>query len=667
MDEFKEPVDINLRQSDGIASSPSVVQDVPLPRLLKSGELVGGRYKILSLIGKGAMGSVYRAEQVFLRREVALKTINASVASDIAIVRFQKEAQAANKLEHPNLVRVTDFGMLDEERPFFVMELAAGETLATYLKERGVMPVSTALKIFIAISNALDYAHEEGIVHRDIKPSNIMLVPSSDEECQYIPKIIDFGIARLALKDDESPLTKTGEIFGTPLYMSPEQCMGTKADRRSDIYSLGCVLFEALTGTPPFKGDSVLATMMQHKSGEIPSLKEASLGRKFEPALENILHRMLTKDPDARYQRCMHVARDLMAIEQGDHQICSFGDSVSSVEARPIGLKPVALVLFLCFVALVLVLSGLVFFLFDKHPDFSSRPERRLETSSAPDIPAGKCDLVGQSISDETLRNCVPMPMEVQVLFLGGNVGITDKSLDFIKELPLLTTLGLGDTQIDDSGMAKIGTMTRLKSLLIHKTRVTDAGVKQLRNLNNLQVLSLINDKITDKGVKELVSLHLPLRNLALDGTKISGRSLRFVQEMPLKELGIGHTQIGDTDMIAVGQMTNLCHLFMNDTKISDAVLKHFRALTQLQELRLSNDNITDEGVKELFLLDLPICYLDLKGTRVTDRSLRWLLQMKSLRKIDVGRTKITLTGRAKLQAHCARPSSLVDGLSTGR
>src|SRR5262249_28114870 len=162
---------------------------------------------------------------------------------------FQKEAQAASRLDHQNLVKAHDFGLVDEGRPYFVMDLVEGRTLSQRIKEEGPISVAEALKIFIPVCFGLEYAHDHGVVHRDLKPSNIMLTMKSDG--QYEPKVVDFGIAKFVQEQEgtTTALTKTGEIFGTPFYMSPEQCKATNVDNRSDIYSLGCVMFEALTGT----------------------------------------------------------------------------------------------------------------------------------------------------------------------------------------------------------------------------------------------------------------------------------------------------------------------------------------------------------------------------------------------------------------------------------
>jgi serine/threonine protein kinase len=284
------------------------------------GDVIESRYVVQSVIGHGGFGCVYKVHQILLKKDFALKTLNPIHANETTILRLRKEAQAASKLDHPNLVRAFDFGMINQVQPFLVMELVEGRTLAEHLKEHGKLAVETALQIFIPMARALAYAHKCGVVHRDLKPSNIMLTTDPSRRGQLIPKIVDFGIAKTQFWDDSHALTltSTGDVFGTPLYMSPEQCAGTSVEARSDIYSMGCMFFEALTGAPPFGGRTALEVMMQHGVAPLPSLKEASLGETFAPQLEGIVERMLAKLPEDRYSNAGDVAQDLFHFQEGD-------------------------------------------------------------------------------------------------------------------------------------------------------------------------------------------------------------------------------------------------------------------------------------------------------------------------------------------------------------
>jgi len=301
------------------------------------GDMIAGRYKVLSLVGCGATGSVYAVEQVFMKKRFALKTLSSIVASEVSQRRFQKEAQAAGKLDHLNLVRAVDFGNVDDGRLFLVMDFVAGQTLAQHLKEVGRLSVDEALRIFIPVCFGMEFAHEQGVIHRDIKPSNIVLERGDGQT--LVPKIVDFGIAKLAEDAETESLTRTGEIFGTPLYMSPEQCSGIKVDHRSDIYSLGCVLYESLTGAPPFCGQTALETMMQHRTEPVQPLAEASFGLSFPPALEQIVLKMLAKEPENRYSSWLRLADDLILLQRGEPISASDISSSSSISNTKIAPK----------------------------------------------------------------------------------------------------------------------------------------------------------------------------------------------------------------------------------------------------------------------------------------------------------------------------------------
>jgi serine/threonine protein kinase len=283
------------------------------------GQVLGGKYKVISLLGQGGMGTVYLVQQVFLNKNLALKTLNKVSVTDITLQRFQLEAKAASSLRHPNLVEVHDFGLLDDGQPYLVMDFIQGFSLSDLLKNNGPMSMEDATPIFAQACFGLLAAHEKGIVHRDIKPGNIMLLKNRSYDTDGSVKVVDFGIAKLTSHEtgEIQSLTRTGDVFGSPLYMSPEQCSGGLVDHRSDIYSLGCVLFEMLTGTPPYVGQNALSTMRLHESGALASLKEASMGKQFPDALEHIVAKMLSKSPGQRYQNVGLVAHDMASVCKG--------------------------------------------------------------------------------------------------------------------------------------------------------------------------------------------------------------------------------------------------------------------------------------------------------------------------------------------------------------
>ena len=284
---------------------------------LKPGTLISKKCEVSSCIGSGGMGTVYLVKQIFLGKHFALKLLEKQHHTEVSVRRFHLEARTTAQLRHPNLVEVHDFGVYENDQPFLVMDFVQGHTLSEILKRSGTLPVDYVIALALEISQGLNYAHSQGVVHRDIKPSNIMIQNSGEKPSTGTVKILDFGIAKLSQPENGQieALTKTGEIFGSPIYMSPEQCQGTMVDRRADIYSLGCVLFECLTGTPPFLGDNAMTTMLKRITDQPPTLKEASLGLEFPKELEAIVRKMLEVDANNRYPDLDPVIKDLRQMQ----------------------------------------------------------------------------------------------------------------------------------------------------------------------------------------------------------------------------------------------------------------------------------------------------------------------------------------------------------------
>ncbi len=279
------------------------------------GKIIGGHYVILELIGEGGMSQVYKATHMLLNRTVAVKYILPRFVYDLpAVKRFQQEAQAATALSHPNICAVNEFGIDSEGRSYLVMDYIEGVSLAKLLDDEKRLTVERALEIFSQVSHGLEHAHSRGVIHRDITPGNIIIVKEKDgTECV---KLVDFGIAKLvkADGDDKPNLTRTGEIFGTPSYMSPEQCLGRNVDTRSDIYSLGCVLYEAITGSAPYTGESSLEVMMAHVNGDPPAIPLTMA----QARVRNVIEQCMRKDQSQRYQSVKEFRDDLLAVQSGD-------------------------------------------------------------------------------------------------------------------------------------------------------------------------------------------------------------------------------------------------------------------------------------------------------------------------------------------------------------
>lgn len=268
-----------------------------------------GRYKVLKELGRGSMGVVYLGKDPTIQRFVAIKTMQLDAIDDTDKVqevkaRFFREAESTGRLSHPNIVTIFDAGE-EHDLGYIAMELLQGTTLNARSRKPNLMPFPKVMSILATVAEAMDYAHQQGVVHRDIKPANIMV--TTDD----VVKIMDFGIAQMATFSK----TKTNIVMGTPTYMSPEQIAGKKVDGRSDIFSLGVVMFELLTGRPPFLADNVSALLFAIAHNPHPSMK--AIRPDLPPTIKNILDRALHKDPVHRYRRAGEFATELRSYAGG--------------------------------------------------------------------------------------------------------------------------------------------------------------------------------------------------------------------------------------------------------------------------------------------------------------------------------------------------------------
>ncbi|HJL17730.1 MAG TPA: serine/threonine-protein kinase [Sandaracinaceae bacterium LLY-WYZ-13_1] len=267
------------------------------------GQTVAGRFHVLARVGVGGMGTVYRAEQAGLDRPVALKVLKKELISDRdTVARFHREAKAMSMLMHPNTVRVFDFGEDDDGHLFLAMELLEGELLTAWSEREGTPPVDEAVEVVREILRSLAEAHSKGIIHRDLKPDNIFLA-RVEGHTDPVVKVLDFGIAKVfrdEMKIDQLE-TQAGTVFGTPRYMSPEQAQGKALDHRSDLYSVGVLLYQLLTGRPPFVDDDAVVVMAKHIREAPEAPRKIAADRPIPRRLEKVLMKALGKEPEDRF------------------------------------------------------------------------------------------------------------------------------------------------------------------------------------------------------------------------------------------------------------------------------------------------------------------------------------------------------------------------------
>lgn len=278
-------------------------------------------YDLINTIGSGGMGVVYKAKHKNIDKTMAIKCLHKELAADpVNVQRFAQEVKAASLLTHPNLVSVYDSGISDDGTPYLVMDFLDGTSLADVLQKQGFLPLARFLDIFIQTAEALEHAHNKNIVHRDLKPSNIMIL-NEEKRGEDFVKIVDFGIARVfqQIAKDGPKVTQTGDVIGSPIYMSPEQCLGLALDKRSDIYSMGIAMYECLTGAPPFGGDNAIQTIVKHVNEKPMSPSKLRSDMDIPEALEHLIMSCLEKDPQLRPESVHEVLLELRRIREDSY------------------------------------------------------------------------------------------------------------------------------------------------------------------------------------------------------------------------------------------------------------------------------------------------------------------------------------------------------------
>ena len=292
-----------------------------VPTKSSPAETIDHAYRIEANLGAGAEGDVLQATRIADGAQVALKRLHLHRAADAeARARFEREARALNGLTHPHIIRMLDFGF-DERGPYLVTELLAGRTLDKVLAD-GALDPELAVDLATQIAAGLGAAHAEGVVHRDVKPQNVFIATTP---LGYCAKLLDFGLARFFDRDrwaEKESLTRDGAVLGTPLYMPAEQSLGQKADTRSDVYALGVVLFEMLTGTPPFDGADRMALVRAHAMAPRPALGARRSGLEACPALEALLDRSLAKQAERRFADGAELHQALVALPRPATRVC---------------------------------------------------------------------------------------------------------------------------------------------------------------------------------------------------------------------------------------------------------------------------------------------------------------------------------------------------------
>ncbi len=525
------------------------------------GQVIARHYEVISCLGEGGTSLVYKARHQFMERVAAIKVLSPDRIPDArTIQRFQQEARSVSRLKHPNIVDVHEFGVDENKQPYLIMDYLEGSSLLATIERDGPIKPSRAAVLFLQIADALQHAHEKGVIHRDLKPTNALLV--KDENGHEQVKLVDFGIAKLSEPEDkQKALTQTGEIFGSPFYMSPEQCKGLKLDHRSDIYSFGCLMYEMIIGEPAAKSGSVVETLMLHINGltldfdEQPIVKayaqkakdsdsfEAAHEQKCMTRLRQIIQGCIKRDADDRYKSMGDIKRDLERLLGGNKPLGG-KESAYTWTAMEQGIKPEqkggAAKLAGEVLPVVIVVGGSILCLgaalliydpwqivhrpqpvheatADPMPKTSTHVmvatlangnSDPIETLSPATVSSLEKDHVvtirmrNTQVSDEDLRLLSMLP-SLETIDLTGSSGFKQDSLQVLSKLPKLKTLTLAGTDVSDKSSMILGSMP-LERLDLSYTRFTDRGIENLMSNKTLRFIKPYKSLITSETEKIL-------------------------------------------------------------------------------------------------------------------------------------------------------------------
>jgi serine/threonine protein kinase len=601
------------------------------------GQVFAGKYQFIDRIAAGGMGVIFKAKQLGLNRTVALKVPKINAVDVNALRRFQQEAQALARLDHPNLVKVFELGASEYGVPYTAMEFVDGKGLDTLIKERGHLSLKQAINIFRQICDGLQYVHEQGILHRDLKPSNIMLINAHDENPTV--KLVDFGIAKFV--DSTDNLTQTGEVFGSPNYMSPEQLRTLPVDERSDIYSLGAVMYESLTGIKVFSGQSMVELIIKHLREQPRPLNSVMRGTKYPNALETIVHKCLEKEPAMRYQSIAELSADLKDFAEQNREWYHIAvPDLAAMRQSPWFNGAIALAALIALLSIaVVVCQSTQRAKVLPVPPLQDRKEAVREIDNAVDLmdinvvrnkvlshdeKVSLRDLLSNQInnveeSPEARPNALKFLKERHdkyiTTLLADSHAVNDEFMPYISAFPLVE-LDVGGSRMTAASIPAISKIHTLENLTVDfirmkepdfellskldrittfsatRTQIDDSSVKWVAKFSHLKDLTLGDEPLlTDKGAVELAAAKLPLLHLAVPGTSIGDKGVEALAALPIQDFDLTADPVTDKCFSYLAQMKDLRALSLADCEnLTDHGLRSFKPV-RLLKLRLGMMN----------------------------------------------------------------------------
>lgn len=626
--------------------------------------VIADRYEVVGTLGEGGMGVVYKARDRLLQTTVALKVMREmDVASTSRMMlRFQQEAKTAGRLNHPNIARVMDFGQLSGKL-YMVMELVDGSPLSQRIEERGHLNAHDALPMFIDICEGLEHAHKMGVLHRDLKPSNIILTTGDGIE---FAKIVDFGIAKMMQSQE---LTATGAQVGSPLYMSPEQVKGKESDERSDIYGMGCLMYEVLSGTVPIRGETTLDTL--HKKTTEPAPKLAQANPDIPEQLQEIVDRCLMIDPDDRFNKISDLLTALTEFSGSfaQEQELFLSDQIDN--EAPVKNSSNKTALLLCAGGLiVLSIATLIAWLAASQTSSESAPGRIGFVPEEPDPVETGLKMLNDG---KPFKFITPDEVEVNSAF--QNVDSRFKELQNVKLTRLgieqgadasgsglqfidknLKELDLDHCLFQSKNLRLVGRFSNLEMLTLRFIDIKNTDLKHLESLKNLKRLDIAGLKLMDcegfKFVEKLKSLEYLY---ITDCPKLGDGFASTLAKLPkLAILGISKMPLHAGDIKQLGKVKSLFILDLSHPTLNSESLDALSHLDQIEHLKLRDMELATQQIKTLSKMPKLIAFTyGGRSRKISPEAIETMKELKTLRNIDFEHTEL---GREELQALARLP-----------
>lgn len=581
-----------------------------------------GRFTDISFISSGATSSVFSAHDTNLDKTVAIKLL--SHANEHKLINFQGEAKTACKLNHKNIVKTLNFGVTRKNDAYLIMDFVKGQSLESVIQEHGHLPVKQAIQLFMQICDGMIHSHEKKIVHRDLKTANIVVQNYGKDDVNVI--VVDFGLARERQSKEHTQGSSGGNVKGSPLFISPEQAKGLHGDERSDIYSLGCIVFRALTGKWVFTADDLFELLRKHVEEPPPQLNDVAPDLEFDPMLEQLVKHMLEKDPDRRYQTTKEV-REAFAQIQAEFAARESGAAKHDVQlAPPAPPRRIRAQLFYTLVVTVaLMMVGSTWFFLQNNYANIHTAEKKKRTESR--------------------------PMMLDRLF-------RVESTAFMSHLDKTQYIVKDSTLLEDSDLVCFdGTALQTPNInMSYAVKLSGEGLAHLSQIRGLN-LELNFTKFTEAGYRTLGSLE-NLEGVALGGTNVANEQWEYLAKLPrLKEVGLDQCEFLDDNCVKTISQCRSLHTFVardKKTKLTDKSIEHLSHCPALEFLQIDGADITDEGLKPILqhkqMADLRLN----RCNKLTGKSLRAIVDaFPNLHLLGFGFTNVKtedLTCLAKLK-----------------